>query len=188
MGWNFYSQQNLGQGEALNPPAPSQYEPSTDEEESETRKQVPVFIGQVSQAVLENGDYTALFAFQVQESESNLYGPGVVIDQNPTPGSFVDYDGTPVPVTIVVSVGGQTVKVPDIVGKNIADAVPLLTERGIQYDTVYVYDNDAEEGIVLRMDFPAETEIDPSVSLTVYVAKSYETEEPEESEETGDEE
>ena len=187
-GWNFYSQQNLGQGEALNPPAPSQYEPSTDEEESETRKQVPVFIGQVSQAVLENGDYTALFAFQVQESESNLYGPGVVIDQNPTPGSFVDYDGTPVPVTIVVSVGGQTVKVPDIVGKNIADAVPLLTERGIQYDTVYVYDNDAEEGIVLRMDFPAETEIDPSVSLTVYVAKSYETEEPEESEETGDEE
>lgn len=187
-GWNFYSQQNLGQGEALNPPAPSQYEPTTDEEESETRKQVPVFIGQVSQAVLENGDYTALFAFQVQESESNLYGPGVVIDQNPTPGSFVDYDGTPVPVTIVVSVGGQTVKVPDIVGKNIADAVPLLTERGIQYDTVYVYDNDAEEGIVLRMDFPAETEIDPSVSLTVYVAKSYETEEPEESEETGDEE
>ena len=56
-----------------------------------------------------------------------------------------------------------------------AEATRLVTEM-------------AEEGIVLRMDFPAETEIDPSVSLTVYVAKSYETEEPEESEETGDEE
>ena len=186
-GWNFYRSQNLGDmaSDLLDLPEQTDSDGDTGQEDKEGRIQVPVFVGQISQAVLENQDYTSQFVFQVQESSSSQYGAGVIIEQEPQANSFVDNTGELISVTLVVSTGGQTVQVPDILGEDISTASEELTQRGIQADIVYVYDNEADEGTVLRMDFPVNTEIDPSsVTLTVYVAKNYEVEEPSESEGT----
>ncbi|MGH9300967.1 MAG: Stk1 family PASTA domain-containing Ser/Thr kinase, partial [Acidimicrobiales bacterium] len=87
---------------------------------------VPNVVGQTKQAA---DGVLAGKGLKVSEHDvANGGTPGTVTDQNPKPPTSVSRGDT---VTITVVVPGPSVTVPDVTGKSAADAVNILTSKGL---------------------------------------------------------
>jgi serine/threonine-protein kinase len=106
---------------------------------------------------------------------------GQVIRQTPSAGSRVDPGSA---VTIVVSEGEETAKVPNVIGKLRPDAVTALREAGLD-PTVSEQETDvpAKVGKVTDQFPPPGAEVEPGASVTIVVGKAPPVEVPEEEEE-----
>jgi eukaryotic-like serine/threonine-protein kinase len=105
---------------------------------------------------------------------------GQVIRQTPSAGSRVDPGST---VTIVVSEGEETAKVPNVIGKLRPDAVTALREAGLD-PTVSEQETDvpSKVGKVTDQFPPPGAEVEPGASVTIVVGKAPPVEAPEEEE------
>jgi serine/threonine-protein kinase len=95
---------------------------------------------------------------------------GQVIRQTPSAGSRVDPGST---VTIVVSEGKETAKVPNVIGKLRPDAVTALREAGLD-PTVSEQETDvpSKVGKVTDQFPPPGAEVEPGSSVTIVVGKA----------------
>jgi serine/threonine-protein kinase len=92
---------------------------------------------------------------------------GTVVEQSPDAAALVDPGTT---VDVVVSTGPERTLVPQVVGLDVADARPLITEAGLTIGTVNEVSSDQPEGIVLAVR-PAEgTEVAVGSSVTLRVS------------------
>jgi serine/threonine-protein kinase len=92
---------------------------------------------------------------------------GTIIEQSPESDALVDA-GTP--VDLVVSSGPETTLVPQVVGLDIADARPLITEAGLVIGNINSQSSDQPEGTVLAVR-PAEgTEVDAGSAVNLRVS------------------
>jgi serine/threonine-protein kinase len=105
---------------------------------------------------------------------------GQVIRQTPSAGSRVDPGSA---VTIVVSEGEETAKVPNVIGKLRPDAVTALREAGLD-PTVSEQETDvpSKVGKVTDQFPPPGAEVEPGASVTIVVGKAPPVEAPEEEE------
>jgi eukaryotic-like serine/threonine-protein kinase len=101
---------------------------------------------------------------------------GQVIRQTPSAGSRVDPGST---VTIVVSEGEETAKVPNVIGKLRPDAVTALREAGLD-PTVSEQETDvpSKVGKVTDQFPPPGAEVEPGASVTIVVGKAPPVEAP----------
>jgi serine/threonine-protein kinase len=106
---------------------------------------------------------------------------GQVIRQKPSAGSRVDPGSS---VTIVVSEGEETAKVPNVIGKLRPDAVTALREAGLD-PTVSEQQTDvpSKVGKVTDQFPPPGAEVEPGASVTIVVGKAPPVEAPEVEEE-----
>jgi beta-lactam-binding protein with PASTA domain/predicted Ser/Thr protein kinase len=95
---------------------------------------------------------------------------GQVIRQTPSAGSRVDPSSS---VTIVVSEGEETAKVPNVIGKLRPDAVTELREAGLD-PTVSEQETDvpSKVGKVTDQFPPPGAEVEPGTSVTIVVGKA----------------
>jgi serine/threonine-protein kinase len=95
---------------------------------------------------------------------------GQVIRQTPSAGSRVDPGSA---VTIVVSEGEETAKVPNVIGKLRPDAVTALREAGLD-PTVSEQQTDvpSKVGKVTDQFPPPGAEVEPGASVTIVVGKA----------------
>ena len=75
------------------------------------------------------------FEAKVRRLPNGDVAVGIVYEQSPTEGTGLARGGL---VTILVSTGKKTVKMPDVVGKQLTDAVPALTRAGLNAKSVGV--------------------------------------------------
>ena len=102
--------------------------------------------------------------------EPDVAPAGQVIRQTPSAGSRVDPGSA---VTIVVSEGEETAKVPNVIGKLRPDAVTALREAGLD-PTVSEQQTDvpSKVGKVTDQFPPPGAEVEPGASVTIVVGKA----------------
>jgi beta-lactam-binding protein with PASTA domain/predicted Ser/Thr protein kinase len=110
------------------------------------------------------------------DEEPDAAPAGQVIRQTPSAGSRVDPGST---VTIVVSEGEETAKVPNVIGKLRPDAVTALREAGLD-PTVSEQETDvpSKVGKVTDQFPPPGAEVEPGASVTIVVGKAPPVEAP----------
>lgn len=105
---------------------------------------------------------------------SNTVPSGQVISQNPAEGSQAKKGDT---VTIVVSQGTQSVKVPNVVNKSQADASSELTAAGLSVGTITTeYSDTVPEGSVISQGVNAGKFVDMGTSVSLVISQGKKTE------------
>jgi beta-lactam-binding protein with PASTA domain len=90
-----------------------------------------------------------------------------VIEQDPPAGSRVPEGSV---VTISYTVGLGKAPVPDVAGKNLADAKKALKEAGFKWDVTHEHSNQVKKGLVIGTDPPAQTKFERGQSVTISVS------------------
>ena len=92
---------------------------------------------------------------------------GIVIEQNPDPGSEVDEGSS---VRLVVSTGPARETVPDVVGQTQAEAVEALTAAGFKADVKTAF-SDQKEGLVVAQEPKAGADLKEGETVALTVSK-----------------
>src|SRR6478736_1809653 len=103
------------------------------------------------------------FEPNVQRVPSPDQPVGIVFEQSPTEGTTLTKGGI---ITIKVSTGKKTVTVPDVVGKQLTDAVAALTRAGLTAKSVGV-PSDKPSGTVTAQDPRAGTSLVENASVRI---------------------
>jgi len=108
--------------------------------------EVPQVVGlSVSQAQLKLAE-AGLRMVTTDSRYSSAVPKGGVLSQNPSPGDKIKRGAR---VGIVVSVGSETVQMPDVIGMPIADAQRVLSSLGLRVSVDHVAAEDATPNVVL---------------------------------------
>lgn len=128
-------------------------EPPVQEEQKEQlegeQKNVPDLEGKHINTVTENAAYQKEYNFQIKEEYSETYPEGIIILQQPEPGTPMVNKGT---IVLTVSKGSENVPMPDLVESNLDFAMKMLTEKNITYKVYIVENSDYPPGTVFRTE------------------------------------
>ncbi|MEZ5247031.1 MAG: Stk1 family PASTA domain-containing Ser/Thr kinase [Acidimicrobiales bacterium] len=107
------------------------------------------------------------------QPEASVQEVGTVISQNPVPGTEHPLDQ---PVVIKVSTGPEQVVVPDLKGRDVAQAFNQLQDLGftIADDTIKEASDTVDEGDVTRTDPAADSIVAVGTPITIYVSSGVE--------------
>jgi len=106
------------------------------------------------------------FVVAVTYEYSDTIAYGLVISQNPASGTEVDVGTT---VNLVVSLGQP--KVPNVVGKSLADATTAIEAiDNLMVAPIYVYDNNVPFGIVISQNPTGGTVVDIGTTVNIVVS------------------
>lgn len=100
--------------------------------------------------------------------ESDEVEENKVISQSPEGNTKVN---TEEEIKLIVSSGKSSVKVPDVTGYKSDNAKTVLTQEGFEVKFAYEYDDDVEEGKVIRQDPKGNTEAPKGSTITITVSQ-----------------
>ena len=107
------------------------------------------------------------FAVARTDVDSNAAAEGIVIDQEPSGGSFSSKGST---VTLTVSKGPQTTGVPNVENSDVDTARSQLVASGFKVKVKHEDTTDPNlEGIVISQDPAADTQLKPGATVTITV-------------------
>jgi eukaryotic-like serine/threonine-protein kinase len=127
---------------------------------------VPSVIGEQEQTATETLEEAGL-AVEVTEVERDE-PPGTVLEQDPRAGEEVDEGST---VTLSVSTGLGTARVPDVRGLSERRAVRTLEERDLLVETRDQFSSRVEAGLAIGTKPPAGEKVDRGSTVTLLVSK-----------------
>lgn len=127
----------------------------------------PNFVGKTIEEITANKEYTDNYKFE-QEWQSNAdYAYGYVYEQSKAEGQKLKKGAT---ITLYISKGQSTKKVPDTYGKTESAAVSELKAAGFQTVVTEMPSEDVEAGLVIKTD-PQRTEVvEENAKITIYVS------------------
>lgn len=127
----------------------------------------PNFVGKTIEEIMANKEYTDNYKFE-QEWQSNAdYAYGYVYEQSKEEGQKLKKGAT---ITLYISKGQSTKKVPDVYGKTESAAVSELKAAGFQTVVTEMPSEDVEKGLVIKTD-PMKTEVvEENAKITIYVS------------------
>ncbi|GAA1364744.1 Stk1 family PASTA domain-containing Ser/Thr kinase [Streptomyces beijiangensis] len=128
---------------------------------------VPSLLGQTQKEAESRLASAGIDVKKVDRGYSDTYARGTVMDSDPDSGQRVRDN---VSVTLTVSDGPRTVKVPDVTGRTLADATAELKAKGLAPGLVTrEFNDDIDQGSVVSTDPAPGTErrTDSAVALTV---------------------
>lgn len=135
---------------------------------------VPKVVGMEETAAINMLTTDYGFKYSRTYEYSNTVPSGQVISQNPAEGSQAKKGDT---VTIVVSQGTQSVKVPNVVNKSQADASSELTAAGLSVGTITTeYSDTVPEGSVISQGVNAGKFVDMGTSVSLVISQGKKTE------------
>ena len=135
----------------------------------------PDFVGQKIEEINSNKEYNENFNFATPKWDHNdEYEYGVVYEQSETAGEKLKKDAE---ITLYVSMGQSTKKVPDVYGKTESAAVSELKSQGFTTVVSEETSEDVEKGLVVRTE-PQRTEVvAEGAKITVYISSGKPTKE-----------
>jgi serine/threonine-protein kinase len=128
---------------------------------------VPPLVGQTledARALLEEAGLTL---GTVTERPDPDRAEGIVIEQTPPAGVEV---GRGAPVNVVVSTGPELVILPDLTERTERDAVAQLNSLGLLFTVDEEYSSDVDEGLVIRTDPEANTEMQTGGTVLLVIS------------------
>ncbi|MGX1884266.1 Stk1 family PASTA domain-containing Ser/Thr kinase [Streptomyces sp. NPDC055287] len=137
---------------------------------------VPSLLGQTEKEATERLSAAGLDVKKVQRKYSETYDRGTIMNSDPASRARVRDNGS---VTLVVSRGPETVKVPDVEGLPLARAKDELEKTGLAPGIVTrTFSEDVAQGSVVRTDPRAGTERHPDSAVAMVVSKGIAVEVP----------
>ncbi len=128
---------------------------------------VPQYVGMSYDEIEANYEVAKNFRFNIQYEFDNAVESGVVLEQTPNSGESV-VSGSE--ITLVISKGGRHIAVPELEGKTEAQAIAALKNAGLTYVRQAEVGSVAlDEGIVLRCEPAAGTDVTEGTPITIYV-------------------
>ncbi len=113
----------------------------------ETR--VPELIGMQYDALSTTQSVSENFEIEVETTDYHpTFGAGVIYEQHPDPGRTVKVGSV---ITIKVSSGQKEVVIPEVVGKEAADAYGLLDSVGLDYTIEEIFDDSLPIGTIVSI-------------------------------------
>ncbi len=129
---------------------------------------VPDLINRPYEEVRDATSVTDNFRIEVTEEYNADFDAGIIFSQNPAKDTEVEINST---ITIIVSKGAQMLKVPNIVGRLLADAERMLESAGItNYQVIPRQSDEVETGLIIETSPGANEEIKTGEKLLVYVS------------------
>ncbi len=128
---------------------------------------VPQYVGMEYDDIEANYEVAKNFKFNLQYEFDSAVESGIVLEQSPSSGESV-VSGSE--ITLVISKGGRNIAVPDVAGKTESQAVAALKNANLTYVRKTEVGNvSVDEGIVLRCEPTAGTEVTEGTSVILYV-------------------
>ena len=132
---------------------------------------VPEFVGEI----LDDARAMATEAgIELEETEeySKDVAAGLIIEQQDTQGTSIEKGSS---VKVTVSLGEQTVKLPDFVGMTLNDATIQCSTLGITFSTLQENSDTVDENVIIRQSVKAGTEMTEDTQLYLIVSKGKKT-------------
>lgn len=127
----------------------------------------PNFVGQSYEEIAANKEYKENFEFEQVWEENEEFSYGVVYQQSETKGEMLKKGAE---ITLYISMGQSTKKVPDVYGKTESSAVSELRSNGFTTVIVEEPSEDVEKGKVIKTN-PQRTEVvAEGAEIKVYVS------------------
>ncbi len=127
----------------------------------------PDFVGKKYEEILENDEYVANFKFDDEWDHSDDYDFGFVYEQSEKSGEMLKKGAK---ITLYISMGENTKRVPDVYGKSESAAKTELEANGFKTVFVEVEDEDTEKGLVVRTE-PQRTEVvQENATIKVFIS------------------
>ncbi len=127
----------------------------------------PKFVGMKLVDIKNNTDYNDRFIFTEKWDENNEYDYGYVYEQSIPDGQMVKDDTK---ITIYISMGQSTEKVPDVYGQLESYAKSKLEAAGFNVKIVSESDDEVEDGYVIRTEPIKTTVVAEGETITIFVS------------------
>ena len=116
------------------------------------RVELPNFVGQNYESVVNDNANRSLFDFTVTYSIDPNVPEGQIISQDPEAGRSLMIVPEGIEVTLTVSTGVRESVVPDVLNKSLQEAIVELQNSGFKYEPAYSTSNEVTEGYVISTD------------------------------------
>ena len=127
----------------------------------------PNFVGQKFEDILNNKEYEDNFDFEDEWDHSDEYDYGYVFEQSEREGEMLKKNAK---ITLYISMGQNTKKVPDVYGKSESAAVSELKSNGFKTKVVEMLSEDVEKGLVVKTEPQRTQVVEENTEITVYVS------------------
>ncbi|MGI6279159.1 MAG: Stk1 family PASTA domain-containing Ser/Thr kinase [Acutalibacteraceae bacterium] len=127
----------------------------------------PNFVGQKYEDVLKNKEYTDNFVFDDKWDHNDEYDYGYIYEQSEKQGEKLKKGAK---ITLYISMGQSTKRVPDVYGKSESAAVSELKAQGFDTVVVEIPSEDVEKGLVVKTDPQRTTVVEEKTKVTVYIS------------------
>lgn len=128
---------------------------------------LPDFAGQ-TEAAAETFLLEAELVIERVTEHSLTVPAGSVLSQDPSPGTKVKKETT---VTVTVSAGPRILPVPSVLGVPVEEAQKTLFDAGFQAQTVEVFSDDVEKGLVISQSVAADQTAAEGTAVSLAVSK-----------------
>ena len=110
----------------------------------------PDFVGKHYEEVIKNEEYLKNFKFEVEWGENSEQEFGYIYEQSRVAGRDVKVGNS---ITLYVSRGQKTVKIPDLYESSVASAISSLKAQGFKVgETIKIADEKVAAGLVVKTD------------------------------------
>lgn len=127
----------------------------------------PKFIEQTISDINDNAEYKENFKFEEKWEFNEDFAYGIVYEQSEKEGAKLKKGAN---ITLYISKGQSTRKVPDVYGKTESAAVSELKSNGFTTVISEIADEDVEAGLVVKTDPARTTTVGEGAEITVYVS------------------
>lgn len=127
----------------------------------------PKFVGQLYDDIKANKEYTDSFKFETEWQANNEFEYGYVFEQSKAEGQKVKKGAT---ITLYISKGESTKKVPDVYGLTESAAVSKLKAEGFKPTVEAMPSEDVEEGKVIKTEPQRTQVVGENLDIKIYVS------------------
>lgn len=127
----------------------------------------PKFVGQLYDDIKANKEYTDSFKFETEWQANNDFEYGYVFEQSKAEGQKVKKGAT---ITLYISKGESTKKVPDVYGLTESAAVSKLKAEGFKPTVEAMPSDDVEEGKVIKTEPQRTQVVGENLDIKIYVS------------------
>ncbi len=126
----------------------------------------PNFVGMTMEEIEEDETYDD-FKIKWDYTSNDEYAIGVVCEQSQTAGEKLKSGAN---ITLYVSMGQKTIKVPDVYGKTESYAISELKSKSFKTIIKEIADDEVEAGLVIKTEPARTTVVAEGTEITVYVS------------------
>ncbi len=127
----------------------------------------PKFVGQLYDDIKANKEYTDSFKFETEWQANNEFEYGYVFEQSKAEGQKVKKGAT---ITLYISKGESTKKVPDVYGLTESAAVSKLKAEGFKPTVEAMPSDDVEDGKVIKTEPQRTQVVGENLDIKIYVS------------------
>lgn len=127
----------------------------------------PDFVGKKYEEILDNDEYVANFKFDDEWDHNDEYDYGYIFEQSENAGEMLKKGAN---ITLYISMGENTKKVPDVYGKSESAAKTELEANGFTTTIVEMQSEDVEKGLVVKTEPQRTQVVEKNAKITIYVS------------------